>query len=245
MHSRTLLALLLMIADIRVARAQDTWSSPLLTPPPSTTAAPPAAGPPLEGEPGYGAAEAQDPFRVRAPRPYTFKADIALEVPIPLTDDGDSAGTGVGMSGAFGWDLGYVVPTANIGWSWMPLHVPDEYGDDRTLTRFHMGVGLVSELDTRSFVVPVLGAMLDLNWWHVTGDTEVACGGAYYWGCYAYNRYDYTTGFTFKAGVDFRFPKNDRFSLGTGVLPSVTFSGGPFKDTEWWISPYAVFTIRG
>ncbi|HVZ35169.1 MAG TPA: hypothetical protein VG963_22235 [Polyangiaceae bacterium] len=243
MNRGMLLGLLCLLLDIPAVQSQDDWSSPLLEPPPGTPLTPPPAATPLEGE-VVTDGNAPDSFGPQGPQAYMFKADIAVELPIPLTDEHDAAGVGAGLSGAFGWDLGFLVPTANIGWSWTPLHVPSEYGD-RSLTRFHMGVGLMAELENRSFVVPVLGAMLDLNWWHVTGDVGVACGGYYYWGCYAYNRYDYTTGFTFKAGLDFRLPRNDRFSLGAGVLPTVTLSGGPFQSSEWWISPYVVFTIRG
>jgi hypothetical protein len=93
-------------------------------------------------------------------------------------------------------------------------------------------------------VTPVVGALVDLNWWHVSGDNSIACGGYYYWGCYQVANYRYTTGFSLKAGVDFRFFRNDRFSLGTGVQPQVTLAGGPFREAEWWLSPYVLFTAR-
>jgi hypothetical protein len=202
---------------------------------------------------GYGASAyraqtepAPNPMSLSMHQKYSFKADVNLEVPIPLTDDRDSADPGFGISGMFGWDLGFLLPTANIGWAWNGLNLPDQYGgDDRSLTRFHMGFGLMAEFENRSVVTPVFGALVDLNWWHVSGDVSVACGGYYYWGCYAVDNYDYTTGFTFKAGADFKFLRNnDRFTLGTGVMPSVTLSGGPFKEAEWWLSPYLTFTIR-
>lgn len=200
---------------------------------------------------GYGAsayraqtATPPSPLSLSLNQKYPFKADVNLEVPIPLTDEHDSAKPGFGISGMFGWDLGFLLPTANIGWAWNGLNVPSQYGGDRSLTRFHMGIGLMAEFENRSFVTPVFGALLDLNWWHVSGDVSVQCGGYYYWGCYQVNDYDYTTGFTFKAGADFRFPNNDRVTLGTGVLPAVTLSGGPFREAEWWISPYATVTVR-
>ena len=200
---------------------------------------------------GYGAsayraqtAPAPSPLSLSMHQKYAFKADVNLEVPIPLTDEHDSADPGFGISGMFGWDLGFLVPTAHIGWSWNGLNVPSQYGDDRSLSRFHLGFGLMAEFENRSIVTPVFGALVDLNWWHVSGDVSVECGSYYYWGCYSVNNYDYTTGFTFKAGADFRFMKNDRFTLGTGVLPSVTLSGGPFQHSEWWISPYLAFTVR-
>jgi hypothetical protein len=239
MHKQLRLGALVCIALASVAaEAQD-----------NTPVTVPAIYPEEPG--GYGAsayraqtAPAPSPMSLSMHQKYPFKADVYLEVPIPLTDEHDSADAGFGIAGMFGWDLGFLVPTANIGWGWNGLNVPEQYGDDRSLTRFHMGFGLMAEFENRSIVTPVIGALVDLNWWHVSGDVNIACGGYYYWGCAAVDNYDYTTGFTFKAGADFRFVKSDRFTLGTGVLPSVTLSGGPFQDSEWWISPYLTFTVR-
>ncbi|MFT3922167.1 MAG: hypothetical protein QM778_06505 [Myxococcales bacterium] len=200
---------------------------------------------------GYGAsayraqtAPKENPYHLSMQQKYPFKADVNFEVPVPLTDEHNSADVGFGLSGMFGWDLGFLLPTANVGWAWNGLNLPSTYGDNRSLTRFHMGIGLMAEFENRSVVTPVLGAMLDLNWWHVSGDVSVGCGGYYYWACYQVNNYDYTTGFTFRAGADFGFKRNDRFTLGAGVMPSLTLKGGPFRETEWWLSPYFAFSVR-
>ena len=186
-----------------------------------------------------------DPYRLSIHQKYPLKVDLLAEVPIPLTDDHDSSKVGFGISGMFGWDLGWLLPTAGIGWSWSELNLPPGFRDDnRNLKRFHLNLGLMAEFENKSIVTPVIGALVDFNWWHVSGDDSVACGGYYYWGCYEVENYHYATGFTFKAGIDVRFRRNDRFSLGTGVLPQVTLAGGPFTQAEWWISPYAVFTVR-
>jgi|GEM_PF-3872424 len=186
-----------------------------------------------------------EPYRLSVHQKYPLKVDLQAEVPIPLTDDHDASSVGFGFSGMFGWDLGFLVPTFGLGWSWAHLNLPPGFHDDhRNLKRFHMNVGLIAEFENRSLVTPVVGALLDLNWWHVSGDDSIACGGYYYWGCYQVENYRYTTGFSFKAGADFRFFRNDRFTLGTGVLPQVTLKGGPFPHSEWWLSPYVVFTVR-
>lgn len=186
-----------------------------------------------------------DPYRLSMHQKYPLKVDVLAEVPIPITDDQDSSKAGFGVSGMFGWDLGFLLPTAGIGWSWSELNLPPGFRDDnRNLKRFHMNLGLMAEFANKSIVTPVIGALVDFNWWHVSGDDSIACGGYYYWGCYEVENYHYATGFTFKAGVDLRFFRNDRFSLGTGVLPQVTLEGGPFTEAEWWISPYVLFTVR-
>jgi hypothetical protein len=171
---------------------------------------------------------------------YDVRIDVQGEVPVPLTDEGDAANPGFGIRGMFGYDLGMILPTFDLGWAWTPLND----AGDRTLTRFHMGFGLQAELEISRPVTLVVGGAVDLNWWHVTGDTEVACGAYYYWGCYAYNSWDYTTGFSLRGGLDFNIPRTPYFSIGAGVIPSVTLSGGPFQDAEWWISPYLTFTFR-
>jgi hypothetical protein len=227
-----------LITDAVVA-AQDAPGAPPPQAPP--TGYPPPEAAPTSAYPAPASAAPPGTFDVSLEQEYLLKIDLQVELPIPLTDEGDSADPGFGFSGLFGWDLGFLLPSLGLGWSWNGLNLP---GDDRTLTRYHLSLGLMTEFENDSIVVPVLGAMLDLNWWHLSGDVDVACGGYYYWGCYAYDAYDYTTGFTFRAGVDLRFLKNERLSLGAGVQPSVTLSGGPFRDAEWWITPYAVFTIR-
>ncbi len=197
------------------------------------------------GERALKIAPERDPYSLSVRQKYPLKMDFQLEVPIPLTDDHDSSDTGFGLAVLFGWDLGFLVPTGSLGWSWAELNLPPGFRDDgRNLKRFHLSFGLIAEFENDSIVTPVIGALLDLNWWHVSGDNAIACGGYYYWGCYVVENYRYTTGFSLKAGLDLRFFRNDRFSLGTGVQPNVTLAGGPFRRTEWWLSPYLLFTVR-
>lgn len=185
-----------------------------------------------------------DSYRLSMYQKYSLKIDLLAEVPIPITDDNDSSNVGFGISSLFGWDLGFLLPTLGAGLSWSNLNLPPGYRDDgRRLKRVHLDLGLMAEFENKSIVTPVIGALLDFNFWHVAGDDSIVCGG-YYWGCYEVEDYHYTTGFTFRAGIDVRFFRNDRFSLGTGVLPQVTLQGGPFTQAEWWISPYALFTVR-
>jgi hypothetical protein len=198
---------------------------------------------------GYGAPydEPTAPPRSWAlsPRqPYSLKADLQLEVPVPVSDAYNQADPGFGLQALFGWDLGWLVPTANFGWSWSSLNLPAGASDDRGLRRFHLGLGVMAEFENRSVVTPVVGAMVDFNWWHVSGDYAVVCNDYYYWGCYSVDAYDYTTGFSLRGGIDLRVLPKERFTLGTGVMPSVTLSGGPFRGSQWWVSPYLVLTIR-
>ncbi len=186
-----------------------------------------------------------DPYQLSVHQKYSLKIDLLAQVPIPVTDDNDSSRVGFGIAALFGWDFGFLLPSVGVGWSWSRLNLPPGYRDDtRSLKRFHMSLGLVAEFENESIVTPVLGALVDFNFWHVAGDDGIVCGGYYYWGCYQVENYRYTTGFTLRAGIDVRLFRDDRFSLGAGVQPQVTLQGGPFTQAEWWLSPYALFTFR-
>src|SRR5690242_8072272 len=81
------------------------------------------------------------------------RVDLQAEVPIPLTDEHDAANPGFGIRGAFGYDLGFILPTFDLGWAWTPLND----AGDRTLTRFHMGFGLQGEFDANKLLSIVVG----------------------------------------------------------------------------------------
>lgn len=223
--------------DPSVAVAQ--WQQPYTTsgpPPQSSYAYTPssqmASAGPVEGARHHG------------PR---HRTDLGLSLPIPASDPKNAADMGVGLFGMFAIDLGWFLPTFDLGWQWNPLNAPPGTtgGSSRSLSRIHFGIGAQFEIENDSIVTPVFGAIMDFNFWHVSGDVGTACGGYYYWYCYSYNNYDFTLGFTGKVGVDIQvMRRQEMFTLGLGVLPSVTLQGGPFQKAEAWVTPYITATFH-
>src|SRR3954471_23981878 len=78
---------------------------------------------PYAGNPGVlDVVPETNPYHLSTRQKYPLRVDFQLEVPIPLTDDHDSSKVGFGASIWAGWNLGFLVPTANMGWSWAELN---------------------------------------------------------------------------------------------------------------------------
>lgn len=221
-------------------------------PPPAAPAAPaPSAPPPARAEPAspplrpFPVPDNPEPVKPadwdvpRFPdRPYAsrhnFEAGFGMGIPIWLTRG--EVQPGFGFDGRWGFVTGMVVPELGLGWQINGLS--DDLGSDRTLDVFYLSFGARARFENHSRVTPFVSGALDLNFWHWSGDTALACG---YYYCRESANYDFSPGMSMKGGVAFEVAS--QLALDAGLRLGSTFATGVFDRTQVWLSPFLALTF--
>ena len=185
------------------------------------------------------------------PRNQTF-GSFDLGVPILLGDnvDRDLIRPGVNLHVQGGLDLGYVGFFMHGGWRFVPIDFdraadsahPQYEGEGRDpLKNPYFGMGVRAQIPNHSRVLPYISGSFDFNWWHFR-DEDVYCGGYYYWWCTTYNDYEFTPGFSGRAGLAVYL--GDCAYVDVGLNTSMSFEGDFFTKNQVWAEPFLGMTCR-
>jgi hypothetical protein len=175
---------------------------------------------------------------------------IDLGVPIMLDVNHDLVRPGVNLHAQGGLDLGYVAFFLHGGWRWVPIDFdraadnghPEYSGEGRDpLKNPYFGLGVRGQIPNRTRLLPYASASFDFNWWHFQ-ETEVACGGYYYWWCADYEVYHFTPGFSGRVGTAIYLKQGVYVDLGMAV--SMSFEGDFFAKNQMWLEPFAGLLFR-
>jgi hypothetical protein len=202
-----------------------------------------------EGEldPAWGEAQSDGPEL--HPRGRSF-GGFDVGVPLMLDVDRDLIRPGADLHLQGGVDLGYVAFFLHGGFRFIPVDFdraadknhPEYEGQGRDpLKNPYFGFGVRAQLPNRSRVMPYVSGSFDFNFWHFR-DEAVACGGYYYWYCAGYDVYEFTPGFTGRAGLAIYLGQGLYVDLGAGV--SMSFEGNFFSENQTWVEPFGGLTYR-
>jgi len=214
------------------ASAQGAWS---YEPTPTS----PYANSPVEQYPPPSAAKQQAMHR-------GYMGAFHLGVPIWLKVDSNVVRPGADLYGFGGFDMGYVVFGLGLGAMWTPINfynIPgiDPGFDRRPMTRLYLSPEVRVQVPNRSPILPYIGISFDANWWRVR-ETNVVCGGTYYYYCARIAVFRFTPGMTAKLGVAFRVASGSHIDI--GVKYSLTGPGSFFFRREQWVTPYIGLLFR-
>jgi hypothetical protein len=199
-------------------------------------------------DPAYGVTPGGDGPPVH-PASRTF-GSIDLGVPLMLDVDHDLIRPGVNLHAQGGLDLGYVAFFVHGGWRWIPVDF-DRYaekghsqyeGEGRDpLKNPYFGLGVRGQIPNRSRVMPYASVAFDFNFWNFQ-ETDIVCGGFYYWWCADYEVYRFTPGFSGRLGLAVHIAQGLYVDLGMGA--SMSFEGDFFESNQAWVEPYAGVLMR-
>lgn len=181
---------------------------------------------------------------VVAPWDGTAQLQVGASASVP-TWYGESSnylGTGFGLHGFVGFDLGYIDFELRGGWQWQELDLGPSVVRGRTagLQRSYFALGVKAEAHNRSIVTPWLGASLDFNFWNVEFETAVTCG---YYYCYEENVWRYSPGFSARVGASVQPGPGVSFDFGLEL--GTTLPGNVFADRQSWVAPFLGVTLYG
>ncbi len=201
-----------------------------------------------ELDPAWGAPQASEP-PVQPPA-RTFGG---FDVGVPLWLNGvdrDLVRPGVNLHLQGGLDLGYLGFFVHGGFRFIPIDFdraadarhPEYEGQGRDpLKNPYFGLGMRAQVPNRSRLMPYLSGSFDFNFWHFR-EESVACGGYYYWWCADYDVYEFTPGFTGRAGLAIYLGQCLYADLGAGV--SMSFEGNFFDENQTWVEPFGGLSCR-
>lgn len=211
------------------AAAQGNYRYP--TPPPQNQAYEP---PPAEPEPIK---------KVSAHR--GFQGGFNIGVPIWLDVDTKVVRPGADLHFFGGYDMGYVMFGVNLGAMWTPIdgnQIPGLSASDNPgrypVTRLYVAPEVRAQVPNKSPILPYVAMTFDINWWHFR-QTGIVCN---FWYCAQVNVFNFTPGFTAKAGIAFRIKQGAHIDL--GVKYSLSGPGDFFLRREQWVTPYLGFFFR-
>jgi len=223
---------LAVLLSTSATSAQGAWASEPYQTSPYTTGSP---------EPYAQPSSAQ---KVAAHRGYM--GAFSLGVPVWLKVDSNVVRPGAELYGFGGFDMGYVVFGLGLGAAWTPIKFYNIPGigtgfDRRPMTRLFLSPEFRVQVPNRSPLLPYIGISFDANWWRVR-ETDVVCGGAYYYYCARIAVFRFTPGMTAKLGLAFRVASGSFIDI--GVKYSLTGPGSFFFRREQWITPYIGMLFR-
>jgi hypothetical protein len=183
------------------------------------------------------------------PRGRTF-GGFDLGVPLLLDVNHDLIRPGANLHVQGGIDLGYVAFFVHGGWRWVPVdfdraakhgHPEYEGGGRDPLSNPYFGFGVRGQIPNRTRLMPYASASFDFNFWHFR-ETDIVCGGYYYWWCNDYNVYEFTPGFSGRLGLAVYLGQGLYVDLGMGL--SMSFQGEFFSKNQTWIEPFLGLAYR-
>ncbi|HJK90559.1 MAG TPA: hypothetical protein RMH85_18955 [Polyangiaceae bacterium LLY-WYZ-15_(1-7)] len=169
------------------------------------------------------------PQQVRLQR----QTSVYLSVPFHLTDT-DVFRPGFGFHGRFGWEFGYIVPEANIGWA---LNLVDLPTSDENIQTIFLTLGARVQFLNVSNVVPFVAAGFRMSWFSL------------------YDEFGATSDWTFEPGVTAQagvaIELSQSFGLEFGIMGHVIFpvvnevfvDGAGDPATQVLLQPYGGLTL--
>ncbi len=225
---------LALLLSTSVASAQGAWSSE-----PSDTS-------PYSSHP-----VAQDPRPPTSEPGLThrgYQGSFGIGVPVALDVDTNVVRPGADLNAFGGYDIGYVVFGLGLGAMWTPLNLynipgatPGAGYDRSPMTRLYLAPEFRVQVPNRSRLLPYLGVTFDANWWRVK-ETQIVCGGVYYYYCSRRAIFRFTPGMTVKLGMAIRVSTGSHIDI--GVKYSLSGTGSFFFRREQWITPYIGMLFR-
>jgi hypothetical protein len=174
-----------------------------------------------------------------------------LGVPILLGDvDRDLIRPGADLHIQSGLDLGYVGFFLHGGFRFIPVDFdraadaqhPDYHGQGRDpLKNPYFGFGIRAQVPNHTLVMPYISGSFDFDFWHFR-DTTISCGGYYYWWCVGHDVYEFTPGFSGRAGLAFHLGQCLYVDVGLNV--SMSFKGDFFSNNQAWVEPFSGVMCR-
>lgn len=201
-------------------------------------------------DPAYGISPYQSSESAPIKPPGRMYGAFDIGVPIALDVNHELVRPGANLHLQGGLDLGYVGFFLHGGWRFVPIdfdraakHGHPEYsGQGRDpMTNPYFGVGIRGQIPNRTRLLPYASVSFDFNWWHFR-ETDVACGGYYYWWCADYNVYHFTPGFTGRLGLAVHIKQG--FYVDFGANLAMSFKGDFFEDSQTWVEPFAGVLFR-
>jgi hypothetical protein len=198
-------------------------------------------------DPAWGVSPGEGPPIVPPSRMY---GGFDLGVPLMLDVNHDLIRPGANLHAQGGIDLGYVGFFLHGGWRWIPVDFdraadnghPEYAGEGRDpVSNPYFGLGVRGQIPNRSPVMPYASVSFDFNFWHFR-ETDVVCGGYYYWWCADYDVYHFTPGFTGRVGLAVYITQGVYVDF--GMATSMSFEGDFFGDNQMWIEPFVGVLTR-
>jgi hypothetical protein len=192
-------------------------------------------------DPAWGVSPHSEGPPVRPPH-RAFGA-FDLGVPIVMNTDRDLVRPGANLHVTGGLDLGFVAFFLHGGFRAVPLDFdryakhghPAYTGEGRDpLKNPYFGFGVKGQFPNRTRLLPYASVSFDFNFWNFR-ETEVSCGGYYYWWCDDYNVYRFTPGFTGTLGGAIYVARG--FYVDLGLAVAMSFKGDFFDKSQWWLEP--------
>ena len=171
-------------------------------------------------------------------------------VPLLLDVNHDLIRPGVNLHAQGGMDLGYVGFFLHGGFRFVPVDFdraaenghPEYAGEGRDpLKNPYFGFGVRAQVPNRSRVMPFASVSFDFNFWNFH-ESDVVCGGYYYWWCADYDVYRFTPGFTGRAGLAIYLLQGAYVEL--GMAAAMSFEGDFFTENQSWIEPFLGLLYR-
>ncbi len=174
-----------------------------------------------------------------------YQGSFSLGVPIWLDVDRNVVRPGADLNFFGGLDIGYAVFGLALGAMWTPINfnsIPGVSGQGRSpMTRLYFAPEFRVQVPNNSPMLPYLGITFDANWWRVK-ETEIICGGVYYYYCARVAIFRFTPGMTVKLGLAFKVSPGSYIDL--GIKYSLSGKGSFFFRREQWVTPYLGFLFR-
>ena len=227
-------ASLALLLSASVASAQGPWSS---SPEPSSA----YTSEPIQQYPPPSSAKQQAMHR-------GYQGAFHIGVPIFLNVDRNVVRPGADLYIFGGYDIGYLVFGISAGAMWTPINfynIPGiDPGYDRSpMTRLYFSPELRIQVPNNTPILPHLGITFDANWWRVK-ETNIVCGGVYYWYCARVAVFRFTPGMTATLGFGFDVSGGMGTHIDVGVKYSLSGTGSFFFRREQWITPYIGMLFR-
>jgi hypothetical protein len=208
------------------ASAQGAWSSP----PPTSSSYPSR---PVEQYDPPSAAKQQAMHR-------GYQGAFNLGIPIWLDADRDVVRPGADLNFFGAYDMGYVAFGLGLGAMWTPINFYNIPGigtgyERKPMTRLYLAPELRVQIPNNTPMLPYIGITFDANWWRVN-ETNIVCGGTYYYYCARIAVFRFTPGMTAKFGLALKVGSGSYLDI--GFKYSLSGTGSFFFRREQWITPY-------
>jgi hypothetical protein len=177
-----------------------------------------------------------------------YQGSFTLGVPVWLDVDRDVVRPGADLNFFGGVDIGYAVFGLALGAMWTPMNLynipgatPGSGYDRSPMTRLYFAPEIRVQVPNKTPILPYLGITFDANWWRVK-ETDIVCGGVYYYYCARVAIFRFTPGMTAKLGVAFRVSTGSHIDI--GIKYSLSGTGSFFFRREQWVTPYVGILFR-